>query len=69
MRLLRLGMGIYAGVYAVQGHDYVLGFLSAMFLLQAATNTGCCGTSCAPITNNKTTTATEDIHYEEIKQQ
>ncbi len=43
MRLMRLGFGIFAGVQSYQMHDYFLGFLSGIFLLQAYTNTGCCG--------------------------
>ncbi|MEO8711559.1 MAG: hypothetical protein ABI405_05515 [Parafilimonas sp.] len=42
MRWLRLAIGIYAGVKAIQLNDMLLGFLSAFLLIQSLTNTGCC---------------------------
>lgn len=42
-RWLRLGIGLYAAVEAIQRHDIFLGLLSAFLLIQAFTNTGCCG--------------------------
>ncbi len=55
MRLMRLGMGIFAGVQSYQMQDYFLGILSAMFLLQAYTNTGCCGTQGCTVPATKPT--------------
>ena len=44
MRAMRLGFGIFAGIQSYQMQDYFLGMLAGIFLLQAYTNTGCCGT-------------------------
>lgn len=54
MRWLRLAIGIYAGVQAIQMHDMFLGLLSGFLLFQSLTNTGCCGAGgCAvPKTRN-----------------
>lgn len=43
MRWLRLALGIFAAVQAMQVHDIFLGLLSAFLLIQAFTNTSCCG--------------------------
>lgn len=68
MRWLRLGLGLMAGVQAIQLHDSLAGFVSIFFLFQAVTNTGCCGsTGCAA--PQETTSKKEDveIQYEEVK--
>jgi len=68
MRLFRLAMGMIMAIQAFQTHDSAIGFISAFFLFQAITNTGCCGSAgCAvPVTNKKTDNA-EDISFEEIR--
>ncbi len=43
MRWLRLGVGIFIGIQAIQMHHPISGFIAAFFLFQALTNTGCCG--------------------------
>lgn len=43
MRWLRLALGIFAAVQAMQVHDIFLALLSGFLLFQAFTNTGCCG--------------------------
>ena len=68
MRFLRLGVGIFIGVQAIQYHDVLSGLIASVFLLQAATNTGCCGASgCA--TNNKYNTKNniQEVEFEEVK--
>jgi hypothetical protein len=69
MRVIRLGAGIFLAVQAVQMHDTIAGFVSAILLFQAFTNTGCCGTSgCAVPTNSKNTDAAQQVEYEEVKE-
>jgi hypothetical protein len=68
MRWLRLGLGIFIGIQAIQMHHPISGFIAAFFIFQSLTNTGCCGSSCN--TNYvKTTNANkiEEIEYEEVK--
>ena len=68
MRWLRLAVGIYAAVQAVQLHDTMLGFFGAFFLIQAVTNTGCCGVqSCAAPVSKKNSDKIEEVDFEEIK--
>jgi hypothetical protein len=68
MRWLRLGLGVFIAIQAVQTHDLFSGGIAAFFLFQVATNTGCCGaSSCAvPITKNNQD-KTEDAIFEEVK--
>ncbi len=68
MRILRLGLGIYIAVQAVETHSLLSGVIAGFFLFQAITNTGCCGSDgCAvPIKKNNSDT-TEEVDFEEIK--
>jgi hypothetical protein len=48
MRFLRLGLGIYIALQAIETQSAFSGFVAILFLYQAITNTGCCGlNSCA----------------------
>jgi hypothetical protein len=68
MRFLRLGVGIFIGVQALLYRDVLSGLIASVFLLQAATNTGCCGTSgCATNTNYKSKNTIQDVEFEEVK--
>jgi hypothetical protein len=68
MRFLRLGAGIFIGVQALLYRDVLSGLIASVFLLQAATNTGCCGTSgCATSTNYKSKNTIQDVEFEEVK--
>lgn len=69
MRWLRLFMGGLIAVEALQMHDYLSGSIGAFFILQALTNTGCCGTNgCStPVQYTKKHSATEEVEFEEIK--
>lgn len=69
MRWLRLGMGLYAAVVALQLHDPLSGFIASLFLFQVATNTGCCGVNgCSvPTSAKRSSRKTEEIEFEEIK--
>ena len=68
MRLFRLGIGLFIGVQAIQTHDPISGFFSALFLFQALTNTGCCGLNgCAVPTTKSEQNMIVDADCEEIK--
>lgn len=68
MRRLRLGLGIFIAIQAIQTNDTLSGFIAAFFLFQAITNTGCCGAAgCkVPVTKRKPNKI-EDVISEEIK--
>ncbi len=68
MRWLRLGMGLYAATVAFQLHDPLSGFIAAIFLFQAVSNTGCCGANgCGVSTSSKRNIGkVEDIEFEEL---
>jgi len=69
MRWIRLIVGIFLAVQAIQMHDAVAGFISVIFLFQAFTNTGCCGVSgCAVPMNTKNKDHIEEVEYEEVKE-
>ncbi len=68
MRFLRLGVGIFIGIQAVLYHDVLSGLIASVFLLQAATNTGCCGSSgCTTNTNYKSKNTIQEVEFEEVK--
>lgn len=68
MRWLRLGLGIFIGIQAIQMHHPISGFIAAFFIFQAVTNTGCCGSSnCSTPTTKANTDIIEEVEYEEVK--
>ena len=68
MRFLRLGLGIYITVQAVETLSILSGVVAVFFLFQAITNTGCCGSNgCTLPTNKSNSTKTEEVKFEEIK--
>ncbi len=68
MRWIRLLAGLFFAVQAVQLHDVIAGVIATMLLVQAFTNTGCCGVSgCAVPTTEKKSDLTQEVEYEEIK--
>ena len=68
MRLLRLGLGIYIAVQAVETLSVFSGVVAAFFIFQAVTNTGCCGSNgCSVPTKKSNSDKTEEIEFEEIK--
>lgn len=68
MRLLRLGLGIYIAVQAVETLSIFSGVVAAFFIFQAITNTGCCGSNgCAVPTKKSSSDKTEEVEFEEIK--
>ncbi len=69
MRWLRLGLGFFVAVQAIQHLDALAGLIAFFFLFQAVTNTGCCGASgCAAPTSSKKDIKTEDVEFEEVNQ-
>lgn len=67
MRWLRLGLGLMVAYQAIRFHDAMAGVIGAFFLLQAITNTGCCGAGGCAV---PTTTAKNDngeVEFEEVK--
>jgi Na+-translocating ferredoxin:NAD+ oxidoreductase RNF subunit RnfB len=69
MRVIRLVAGIFLAVQAMQMHDTIAGFISAILLFQAFTNTGCCGVSgCAVPASTKNSDESQEVDYVEIKE-
>jgi hypothetical protein len=69
MRWIRLAAGLFFAVQAVQLHDTIAGLVSTILLVQALTNTGCCGIGgCAVPASNKKSDLIQEVEYEEIKQ-
>ncbi len=69
MRILRLVIGIWAIVEAIQSKEPLLGIMGGILLFMAVTNTGCFGAKgCnTPVKSNKESPEKlEDIRYEEI---
>ena len=67
VRWIRLVAGLFFAVQAVQIHDTIAGFIAAMLLVQAFTNTGCGVGGCAVPASNKKSNITPDVEYQEIK--
>lgn len=67
MRALRLVAGIFFLVQAYMIHDTIAGFVGALLLFQALTNTGCCGVGgCAVPAQSKKAEAVTTVEYEEV---
>ena len=68
MRFLRLGLGIYIAVQAVETLSFFSGIVAAFFIFQAVTNIGCCGSNaCAMPIKKSNLDKTEEVTFEEIK--
>ena len=68
MRFLRLGIGIYIAVQAIETQSVFSGIVAVFFIYQAVTNTGCCGTNgCAVPIKKSNPDKKEDVDFEEIK--
>ena len=68
MRWLRLLIGVFIAVQAIQTQETFYGFIAAVFLFQALTNTGCCGANgCAVPTKKQDLDKIEAVDSEEIK--
>lgn len=67
MRWLRLGLGIFVGIQAIQLHDALAGMVAFFFLFQVVTNTGCCGVGgCSVPSTSQKSNGTSTVEYEEI---
>lgn len=68
MRFLRLGLGVYIAIQAVETLSIFSAIVAVFFLFQAITNTGCCGTkSCAVPLKKNNSNKIEEVEFEEIK--
>lgn len=68
MRILRLGLGIYISVQAVETQSIISMIFAVFFLFQAISNTGCCGSNgCSVPIKKNNSDKTEEIQYEEVK--
>ena len=68
MRILRLGLGIYIAIQAVENQSMISAIFAVFFLFQALTNTGCCGSNgCAVPIKKNNSVKTEEIEFEEVK--
>jgi len=68
MRFLRLGLGVYIAIQAIETHSLLSGIVALFFMFQAITNTGCCGTNgCAVPMKKNNSDKIEEVEYEEIK--
>jgi hypothetical protein len=65
MRILRLGLGIAIIVQGIVAKETMTMVLGAIFGGMALANIGCCGTNGCAI-NNRSTTNTQTIDYEEL---
>jgi len=68
MRILRMALGIYIAIQAIETQSILSGVVALFFMFQAITNTGCCGSNgCAVPTKKSNSDKIEDVEYEEIK--
>ena len=66
MRIIRLGLGIYIAVQAVETQSMISMIFAIFFLFQALTNTGCCATTGCNQAINKMEN-TNEIEFSEVK--
>lgn len=68
MRILRLALGIYIAVQAIETQSLFSGVVALFFIFQAVTNTGCCGSNgCSVPIKKNNSDKIEEVEYEEIK--
>lgn len=62
MRILRLALGIFIAVQAIETQSMLSAIFAVFILFQAFTNTGCCGSnSCAVPIKKNNSSKTEEI--------
>lgn len=67
MRGLRLAAGAFFIVQGIIMHDAIAGFVGALLLFQALTNTGCCGVGgCVVPAQSKADEKITTVEYEEV---
>jgi hypothetical protein len=68
MRWVRLLLGLAFAYQAIIQHDSISALLSVFLLVQAITNTGCCGVQgCSVPQKQGSTHSVEDSRFEEVK--
>ena len=68
MHILRLGLGIYVSVQAVENQSMISMIFAVFLLFQAISNTGCCSSNgCAVPVKKNNSSKTEETEYEEVK--
>ncbi|MDE3212910.1 MAG: hypothetical protein KGM98_06720 [Bacteroidota bacterium] len=70
MRIIRLAIGVWALVSAIQTREPLVGFMGLVLMGMALLNQGCCGASgCNTYTERKPegTEEPEEAQYEEVK--
>lgn len=68
MRLMRLALGILFAIQAISFHEAIAGVVSVFFLVQAISNTGCCGAeACVAPRVGQNKNEGPDVTFEEIK--
>ncbi len=68
MRVLRLALGIWILVMAIQAKDIATGLFSVFFIYTALAGVGCCGANGCYVPENKAAKREpNDVEYEEVK--
>jgi len=68
MRWVRLLLGLVFAYQAISQHDSISALLSVFLLVQAITNTGCCGAQgCTVPPKQGRELSVEDTRFEEVK--
>jgi len=68
IRGLRLVIGAYFAVQAIETLEIFSGIIAAFFLYQAITNTGCCGANACAVPNAKNNTdQPKEVELIEVK--
>lgn len=67
IRWIRLGLGLFISVQAIQLHDTIAGLVAAWFIFQAVTNTGCCGAAgCNSTVIDNLGRDSDTVDYDEV---
>jgi hypothetical protein len=72
IRVLRLGLGLIVSYFAFSKHDWMLGLLGAILLMQAFLNAMCCGpvgceTDQSLTKRRSYSESPDDITFKEVK--
>jgi len=67
VRMLRLAMGIFLMVEAIQSGMWLLAAIGAIFASMPLLNIGCCSTGNCSIPTRDSKSSNDEVHYEEIK--
>jgi hypothetical protein len=72
MRFIRLALGIYIAIEAIQHWDAFTGFIALFFLYQAFANVGCstggsCSTGNCSVPQNRSNESSNEVIFEEVK--